>query len=157
MSLEAKLKEISLKKKKNYSKKDWDKERALWIKQVNELYCQIEKWLKIYIDKNYISLHFHKINLFEESMGEYDIDVLETDMGELLIVFRPVGRNIIGADGRIDVYPSGHTSDKKMLILIEDELKGFYWELWETSHKKDAKIFDCDALEKMLEDWLKYY
>ncbi|MCP4108955.1 MAG: hypothetical protein GY749_26060 [Desulfobacteraceae bacterium] len=157
MNLEEKLKKISQNRKKKDSEINWDKKRDTWIDQVSKLYEDIEKWLETYIEKNYISLHFYEIALSEENIGKYDISVLELDLGEPSVVFRPVGANIIGADGRVDVYMNGHLSDKKMLILREEKEQIFQWELWDTTDKSDRKPFDCEALEKILDEWLAYY
>jgi len=113
MSLEEKLKRISLKKKRKDAEIDWDEQRDVWIKQVDKLYSDIEEWLKVYIDKEYISLSLYEKSLFEEHIGKYSINVLEIDLGEPLVVFRPIGKNVIGADGRVDAYLSGHLNDKK--------------------------------------------
>ncbi|MCP4345706.1 MAG: hypothetical protein GY795_09295 [Desulfobacterales bacterium] len=157
MNLEDKLKKISQNRKKKDSEINWDKKRDTWIDQVSRLYEDIEKWLKTYIEKDYISLHFYELSLFEENIGKYDISVLELDLGEPSVVFRPVGTNIIGADGRVDVYMNGHLSDKKMLILREEKEQIFQWELWDTTDKNDRKPFDHEAFEKILNEWLAYY
>ncbi|RLC20650.1 MAG: hypothetical protein DRI57_04325 [Deltaproteobacteria bacterium] len=158
MSLEKKLKKISLSRKKRDSEIDWDRRRDTWTEQVGKLYSDIGRWLKTYVDKNYMSLHFYEITLSEEHIGKYDISVLELDLGEPSVVFRPVGRNIIGADGRVDVYMNGHLSDKKMLILREDDREqNSQWELWETTDGKDRRPFDREALERTLDEWLAYY
>lgn len=158
MSLEEKLKKISLNKKKRDAEIDWDERRDTWIKQLETLYSNIENWLKSYIDKNYISLHSYEISLTEEHMGTYPVNVFELDLGDPLVVFRPIGKNIIGADGRVDVYVSGHPDDKKMLILTEDDEKQrSHWELWEPKNKKDRKAFNPETLERTLEDWLQHY
>ncbi len=102
-------------------------------------------------------MHFYELSLFEENIGKYDISVLELDLGEPSVVFRPVGANIIGADGRVDVYMNGHLSDKKMLILREEEEQIFQWELWETTDKNNRKSFDREVLERTLDEWLTYY
>jgi len=160
MSLEEKLKKISSAKRKSDTEIDWDRRRDTWTERVGILYRDIGKWLETYIEKNYMALHFYEITLSEEHIGKYDISVLEIDLGEPSVVFRPVGRNIIGADGRVDMYMNGrHLSDKKMLILREDdEGRNFQWELWETTDGKDRRPpFDREALERTLDEWLAYY
>lgn len=158
MSLEEKLKKISSGRKKNDAEADWNRQRDIWTDRVDMLYRDIRNWLKSYIDKNYMSLHFYEITLSEEPIGKYDISVLEIDLGEASAVFRPVGRNIIGADGRVDIYMNGHFSDRKMLILREDdEGQNFQWELWESADGKNRKPFDREVLEKTLDEWLAYY
>ncbi|MDM8550242.1 hypothetical protein QUF72_09200 [Desulfobacterales bacterium HSG2] len=155
MSLEEKLKKASLNRKKKDSEIDWDKRRLLWTEQVGILYGNVEKWLKRYIEKNYISVHFYEIALHEEHIGKYSMDVLELDLGEPSVVFRPVGTNMIGACGRVDWYVSGHLDDKRMLILREnDESQGFQWELWKKRHRRP---FNRDTLEETLEEWLACY
>ncbi|MDM8549318.1 hypothetical protein QUF72_04535 [Desulfobacterales bacterium HSG2] len=103
MSLEEKLKKISSERRKRDVQIDWNRKRDTWIEQIDMLYRDIGKWLKTYIDKNYMSLNFYEITLSEEHIGKYDISVLELDLGEPSVVFRPVGRNITGADGRVDM------------------------------------------------------
>lgn len=158
MSLEEKLRKISSVTKKKDIETDWDRRRETWTEQVGALYKHIGKWLQTYIEKNYMTLHFYEITLTEEHIGKYDISVLEIDLGGPSVVFRPVGRNIIGADGRVDMYMNGHLSDRRMLILREDDdEQNPQWELWETSDGRDRKPFGQETLEKTLEQWLAYY
>ncbi len=155
MSLEEKLRKASLGRREKASETDWDRRRSVWTEQVGILYRNVEKWLKRYVEKNYISIHFYDVTLREEHIGKYSMDVLELDLGEHSVLFRPVGTNIIGAYGRVDWYMAGRPDDKRMLILREnDETRGFEWELW---NRQRRRSFTSDALEYTLEEWLAYY
>jgi hypothetical protein len=79
---------------------------------------------------------------------------LEYKFGQYSLIFEPMGRNIIGAWGRVDVYVSGFKSDKYMLILIGDSFNDADWFFSSFQDKRIKMAFNKDNIEKIIENWI---
>jgi hypothetical protein len=101
---------------------DWEKRKRLWIDYIKNLYDTVESWLHDYVDDGYMAFNrSKKKTITEKDVETYEIEILEIDIEGDIVVFDPVGTNIIGAWGRVDVYLRGHKADKVMLFLYGDE------------------------------------
>lgn len=154
MDLKEKLKLLS-EKKKNHN--ELLNAKVAFMEQVDQLYNRVlDEWFCEYIDEGYIHYEYEQIVLFEEHIGEYKVNQLSLIVEEgPVIIFEPVGINIIGAHGRIDLYISGKKYDKFMLLLLQNENEEYYWELWKSNRKKDQYIFDESLFEKIIDNWLE--
>jgi hypothetical protein len=99
---------------------DWDKERDEWLLHLDELYNQILKFVKEYIDAGQMQFAFQPIELDEENIGSYTARQLTLRIGRKKIKFLPAGRFLSGwAKGRVDVI--GPSGTEVPLVLVESK------------------------------------
>jgi hypothetical protein len=94
---------------------DWHKEREDWLHYLRELYSRIAEYLNEYIEVGAIKLSESLIELNEEDIGTYKAMRLTIVIGGQEITLTPIGTNLIGSKGRVDVKGSAGTS---RLVLI---------------------------------------
>jgi len=152
MSLEEKLRQIAERPEKETA--DWEVVKAEWIAAVDKLYHDIEDWFGEYLQKDYMKVVRTPIRLQEEYLGEYDIDMLEIVIGETIVSLEPVARLVIGARGRIDVFPRGYRDDALFLIHVERVDGKVVWELRQRKDRGYRKDFTKTVFEELLESWL---
>lgn len=152
MSLREKLEKG---KEKTRSPIDWNKNKEIWIRSVDELFGKIAgEWLLDLINDGLLSVKYHRITITEEHMGTYDIDKLEICSNDSSVMLEPVGRNIIGGEGRIDFFLKGEYGNGRLLILFREE--GL--DRWYMIHKQDKRnrtLLNKESLEGALEEWLQ--
>ncbi len=151
MSLKEKLTELARNEAENNEAENL---LNFWANQVNELYNEIRNWFHDYSNEGYINFGLAK-EMIDEEPYPYEIDRLELDIkGGPSVILEPVGANIIGAWGRIDVYLNGYVENKVMLLLMKDDSGKPYWELRKSRKREDRFVFDKKIFENLLEDWL---
>ncbi len=133
---------------------DWEKNKKAWIESVNCLYKTMhDGWLSELEDENLLSIEYAPISITEEYIGTYVIDKMEISYPKGCIVLEPVGRNIIGGEGRIDFYFQGEISKGVMLILFhkdsEDE-----WFMVSKQDKHDRYLLTRSTFEKAIDQWI---
>jgi hypothetical protein len=110
-----------LRKKKAESTKtgaiDWDDRRKRYLLAVADLYRQIETIFSEPIADRTISIVRRPKNLTETYLGTYSVDDLLLLIGDEQVLFSPRGRNIVGADGRVDVVGE---RDEAALVHLPD-------------------------------------
>jgi hypothetical protein len=144
-----------IKQERECQHEDWKRRKDLWVMEVKTLYQQVAGWLADLMDEGFVKMGFSTKTLTEDFVGTYEIDVLELDLDVCPpIVFEPVGRNIIGFLGRIDIYIKGHETERRMLLQVEGEDGSAHWELWKNIDKKEMVPFTGESLEKLLEYWI---
>ncbi|MCD4795385.1 MAG: hypothetical protein K8R54_19290 [Bacteroidales bacterium] len=153
MGLKDKLEELN--KTKSIDEIDTQKIISDWQKEVKETLGKTKKWFKSYIDKGLLKTIENNKNITEEQLGSYEIDLLEYEFGRnSFLVFEPVGRNILGAWGRIDVYLRGRKTDKYILVLLGDNFKNAKWFLAPFTDKSKKIEFNKANLEGLIEKWI---
>lgn len=94
--------------------KAW-RESVLWLEDT------IAGWLKEYEKDGALSLSRDGVFLEEEAFGNYPSQALNILVGPTVVRIQPVGRMIIGATGRVDMYRQGRpTDDQRVLFLRLD-------------------------------------
>jgi hypothetical protein len=83
---------------------DWTARKQAWLEAVESLYRDVESWLQPSVTEGLIELRRRPIELREQHLGAYEIDELVLQAGRSEVRFTPVGRLIVGAQGRIDVH-----------------------------------------------------
>jgi len=97
---------------------DWTTERDEWLVYVDKFYREVEVFLKEYLDKKQISIVYDRKKISEEHIGEYEVERGIIQLGRHQIRLEPVGTNLIGAKGRIDMIgPFG----KVMFLLVNKD------------------------------------
>ncbi|WP_336238360.1 hypothetical protein [Enterobacter chuandaensis] len=86
-----------------------------YIELVERLYKLTTDSIAELINEGLIQVQREKTRIYEESVGEYEIDSLFLSINSKKIKFIPAGTMLIGSKGRVDVFgPFG--SEKFMLI-----------------------------------------
>lgn len=107
--------------KKSETVIDWESRKVWWTGQIETLYSNIENWCK---DIQTIIIEKFETTIEEKFMGVYTTHKLVLSISGQKFIFSPVGKNIIGGRGRVDVW---YDKTKIMLILFEkDELTNKY-------------------------------
>ena len=92
---------------------DWDKRKADWLRELEELYVSMEGHLKPFARE--IVIERKPIQLWEDDLGSYDAEKLMFTIGHDKIVAKPIGTILIGARGRVDL--SGPRTTLKIVLL----------------------------------------
>jgi hypothetical protein len=123
--------------KKDEPKIDWDKTRNDWLTHLHQFYETIKGFLADYEKTGKLSYEFSKKEIFEEYIGSYFVDVMDIKVGEYRVKLEPIGTNLIGAYGRVDLIGvngkvkfglvnkdySSPSSSIKITCSIDDESK----------------------------------
>jgi len=94
---------------------NWDEKKEFFIEKINEFYRQMDTFLKPYQDK--ISLKSESHNINEDYIGSYQVDKKLLHIKNKDITFTPIGTNLIGAWGRIDM--EGENGIVKFVLVPE--------------------------------------
>jgi len=92
-----------IKKKQNEPQIDWDKKRDEWLSHLSNFYEKIESFLEEYTKSGKLSYQFSKKEIVEEYISSYSVSVMNIKLGEHRVKLEPIGTNIIGAHGRVDL------------------------------------------------------
>lgn len=133
-----------LKKKnqaKTHGKPDWENRKKKWLQSIENIYSNIESWLKPFIDKELLEIKkAGKIEITEDYIGRYQASVLEINIGDDIIRLKPRGTLVLGSYGRIDM-----AGPKGEVILIEPE-----WNEWQIVEKIGDKRNTIDLNEESI-------
>ncbi len=135
---------------------DWKERKDIWLKCVKALYDEFEHWFPDYIEEGFMAFDkSKKKTISEKDIETYDIDILEINIEGDIVVFDPIGTNIVGAFGRVDVYLRGHKADKVMLLLSysdKNHEQHTHWKLLFETYQFD---FNKARFEELLLLWFK--
>lgn len=106
--------------KKIESKIDWESKKNDWLSFLDILYKKFEESLKEYIDKGIIRIEYDEVQLEEEYIGPYIANAMDIHIGGEHIRLKPIGTNLIGAKGRVDMV--GRVGSI-MLVLVDARSK----------------------------------
>lgn len=82
---------------------DWEAKLKDWKKYLSNFHEKVESFLKSYIKSGKLTLTKRRIRLSEEYIGSYEVDALDILLGDTKITLTPIGTNLIGAKGRVDM------------------------------------------------------
>jgi hypothetical protein len=97
---------------------DWDDRRNKYLAAVDALYHQIDTILAEPVAQKTVTVERRAKELSENYIGTYKVDDLILLVGDEQVRFSPVGRNIAGASGRVDVL--GERGVPEVLIVQPD-------------------------------------
>jgi len=124
----------------NLGKKvDWEARRNSWCEFVNALMKDVEAWAgrrKWPVDRQ-------EKTVTEDHAGTYSVPELNVKVPGGYLTLEPVGCNVIGADGRVDItaFPS---LDRVMLVLVGKE-----WRLKTDSGVPWPKLWCEETFEEL--------
>lgn len=108
-------------KEKESKNIDWTKQRQEWLAHLSNFYLKIEDFLGDYIAKGQISINPGVKSIIEEDLGEYEVNTVTIQIGTSEIKLEPIGTNVIGAKGRVDM--NGVNGTVKFVLVEEDALE----------------------------------
>lgn len=152
MSLKEKLQELN--KSKTSNQIDWESRKTDWQNAVNTVLTEIKDWFRPYIEADLFQVVETEKNISEEYIGTYKTTQLEFGFNSFRLVFEPMGRNILGAMGRIDVYLRGRKTDKYVLVLLETKEGKAKWFMSPFNDKSVRIEFNKINMEKLIEEWI---
>lgn len=133
---------------------NWEHQKKLWVEAVENLYVSVtQDWFGDLIRDGLLKMDLAPLVIVEEHIGTYQIDKLELRANEACVVFEPVGRNIVGGDGRVDLYLKGEYAKGCMLILVMEDARR-EWHLIDRTNKRERSLLTKESLEGLLEEWL---
>lgn len=105
-----------------------------WLKIINRLFSKVQQWTSEAEQQGLITVTKGDVEIKEDSLGTYRAPVLTLSTGVKTLKIRPVGRTIIGANGRVDIESKNGTY---MLLYLTPE------DVWVQSAKggKDPALF----------------
>jgi len=83
---------------------DYEQEKQEWLANIDEFYALIQGFISDYLKQGKITQEWKTIQLQEDYFGEYDVPQLILKIGKKRLIFKPIGRFLIGFNrGRIDL------------------------------------------------------
>lgn len=95
---------------------DWELKKEEWIKEIDTFLEQIKSYFEKYRDS--VVIHEQSLTINEEYLGAYEIKKLIVKFNNDTVTFTPIGRNIIGAKGRVDM--EGKAGKVKFVLVGEN-------------------------------------
>jgi hypothetical protein len=87
-----------------------------WQKAVGAFMSNIEEFLEEY--KDAIVFENDDIEVTEEDLGTYQVPQMTLRVGTAVLMIQPVGRLVIGGDGRVDLYRQGRSAQNDRVIAL---------------------------------------
>ncbi len=97
---------------------DWTAKLEAWKRDLSIFHEKVESFLKSYIESGKLTLTKRSIDLREEYIGSYEVDALDIILGDTKITLTPIGTNLIGAKGRVDM--KGPRGTVKFVLVPKD-------------------------------------
>jgi hypothetical protein len=104
--------------KKKEKQIDWNKRKQKWLDYIEQFYDLVQGWLIEYQDKGQAFVDFMPLLLNEEHIGRYETKSLHLSFGHQEVVFSPIGTQLIGSLGRIDMV--GHAGKVKFFLVDKE-------------------------------------
>lgn len=128
---------------------DWDARRDTYLAGVDRLYQQIESAFSEAVRDKTIVVERRPKQLSENFIGTYAVNDLLLLIGDEQVRFSPRGRNIVGAEGRVDVVGE---RGEAILILQSDSN-------WAVVQSRQPKLrtaaFDESSLAEVLQQVMR--
>lgn len=96
---------------------NWELKKEEWTKEIDTFLEQIKCYFKKYKDSGVV-IYEQPLNINEEYIGSYSTKKLIVKFNNDTVIFTPVGRNIIGAKGRVDM--EGKAGKVKFVLVGEN-------------------------------------
>ena len=106
---------------KGDTKIDWVDRKKGWLEYLNALYEVIGGCLIDFQQTGKINIKKDSIEIIEENIGSYPADRMTIEFADEKITLQPIGTNLIGARGRVDM--SGKYGSVK-IVLVDSRMKG---------------------------------
>jgi hypothetical protein len=94
---------------------NWELKLSEWQSQLKALYETVRVYLTPYLDAGKVKIQIQPKAISEDYIGAYQADSMFILLGSKTVMLEPVGTNIIGASGRVDIIG---TVGSAMLLLV---------------------------------------
>jgi len=125
---------------------EWDARRDEWLEYLSNFYQKIEVFLGDYKKDEKLDFKYIEKDIFEEYIGSYSAPVLNIQLGSHKIKLEPIGTNLIGAKGRVDLI--GANGKVKFVLVNKNSLapkiKVNVWIEGEKPPKEDDGLCEND-------------
>ncbi len=129
--------------KSTYEITNWNEIKEKWVSQIEDFFSTIKGWLNDSVKKGLIEVKETEIEISEENLGTYKTKSLQISFENKKVEFVPIGRLVIGAQGRIDIkFING-----RYILLYDDGWKY----LDESGIQKKLIDFDEKCFTEMME------
>lgn len=110
-----------------------------WLSAIKGLFQNTKQWLSEAQREGLIDIKEEQVDIYEERLGKYRAPSLSLKTGKKTVKIRPIGKTIIGADGRVDMEsPKGAF----VLLYLSDK------DVW--VHGRGSRPADFQELDKAL-------
>ena len=100
---------------------DWSTKRDDWLQYLADFYNQVETFLGEYRESGDVAFNYGEKDIHEEFIGQYRARSLRIRIKDKDVVLDPVGTNLIGAKGRVDMIGDAGTIK---FVLVDRRLNG---------------------------------
>lgn len=100
---------------------DWNKKRNEWLIYLDQFYEKIRGFLKDYTEPGDLSIEPSEKIIHEELIGEYKTTSMTIRFKGNEVILDPIGTNLIGAKGRVDMKGSAGTVK---FVLVNKQSSG---------------------------------
>lgn len=119
-----------------------------WLESINTLYEQVKRYLNSFGDK--VKIVINTKDIIEQRIGRYKAPVLEINIAGEKVSLIPVGRFILGAQGRVDMLGKYGTV-KLLRVPVESTGPKFtITEREEGETTKDKQIEQNEASRELI-------
>lgn len=125
--------------------KKLEKQKNIWLNQLDKLYQNIKLYLKPY--ENKVKISEQDIILNEEFIGEYSVPKLFIVLGKDTVTLTPKGTNLIGVMGRVDMESA---KGKIMLVLDEPSQQQYQWEIAKPARRIEYSQLNKESFQQAL-------
>jgi hypothetical protein len=119
MALKDTLKHL---KRQKEADSEWESKKPEVIKEWNEavtkLFAEIRNFLTEYEKQGSMSFADSNMQLSEERLGTYSTHQLNIDVPPFKIIVAPVGRMVVGAAGRVDMYRQARVGEADRIKFL---------------------------------------
>ncbi len=122
------------------------KKQEMWLAAVDALLKQLRTWLADVEAQSLLQVEADQISITEETTGAYTVPALTLTVpntGKKVRVI-PIGRTIIGADGRVDLKSS---KGKYVLLYLAEQKK---WVHGVGGHPEDFPVLNEELFTDLL-------
>ena len=100
---------------------DWAKRKDEWLEYLGEFYEQVEEFLSEYVASGDVITEYEDKYINEELVGRYPAQSLHLRIRGRDVILDPVGTNLIGARGRVDM--AGPAGTVRFVLIGWDDIR----------------------------------
>ena len=87
---------------------DWEREREEWKVHLDRFNTRVLEFLETYVEQKKVRIDRVRKCIHEQHIGKYEVEAIEVRLGNACVKLDPIGTNVIGAKGRVDMKgPNG--------------------------------------------------
>lgn len=118
--------------------------RQEWLAQVRAFYKQIQGYLQDYPD---VHIQLEDAIVQEEGRASYSLEQMKLTLFEHSVSLVPIGADIIGAKGRIDMIGA---YDTIMFLLLEADNEAVLWKVFKPSSDLHQHVVTDEVFARAL-------